>query len=182
MCAGADVQCAMQAKRFAVFALGNKTYEHFAATGKLVHKHLEALGGEPIVPVGVGDDDEDIEADFGVWLRTLLTAVQQASVFRQSDEPGGGTQKPFAYNVAILEDSSVHAAVEPRAGYLMGAGHASVPQLLPVQQVRELHGSQSERSCVHVELELGMNTFCTCIAHRCTAPQMPWPSTCIYCV
>lgn len=148
----------LQEKPFAVFALGNKTYEHFAATGKLVQKHLEVLGGDPLVPVGVGDDDDDIEADFATWLGAVLSAVQQGSVFRQSDTPGGAERQPVAYEVKVLEDNSALAAVEPRTGYAMGSGQAKVPQLLHVQHLRELHGSQSERSCVHVELELGMSS------------------------
>ena len=145
----------MQGKPFAVFALGNTTYEHFAAPGKQVHKHLEVLGGDPLVPVGLGDDDADIEEDFATWLHAVLAAVQKRAVFRSSDAPGGSTQHTVAYDVKVLEDNSVQGAAEPRAGYVMG-GNAKLPQLLPVQEVRELHGSKSERSCVHVQLDLGV--------------------------
>lgn len=144
-----------------MFALGNKTYEHFAATGKLIHKHLEVLGGNPLVPVGLGDDDADIEADYATWLQAVLPAVQKASVFRSSDAPGAA-QQVIEYDVRILADNSVQTAVDPRTGYVMGSGQAKSPQLLPVQEVRELHSSKSERSCVHVELDLGMPSALPC--------------------
>lgn len=40
-----------------VFALGNKTYEHFNAMGKYVDKRLEQLGAQRIFDLGLGDDD-----------------------------------------------------------------------------------------------------------------------------
>ena len=40
-----------------VFALGNKTYEHYNATGKFVDKKLEELGAERVFELGLGDDD-----------------------------------------------------------------------------------------------------------------------------
>lgn len=155
------LSCGMQGKPFAVFALGNTTYENFAAPGKQVHKYLEVLGGEPLVPVGLGDDDADIEEDFATWLHAVLAAVQKRSVFRSSDAPGRSAQHTVAYEVQVLEDNNVQEAVEPRAGYVMG-GNAKFPQLLPVQEVRELHGSKSERSCVHVELDLGVPSALLC--------------------
>lgn len=40
-----------------VFALGNKTYEHYNAMGKYVDKRLEDLGAKRIFDLGLGDDD-----------------------------------------------------------------------------------------------------------------------------
>ena len=40
-----------------VFALGNKTYEHYNAVGKFVDKKLEELGAERVFELGLGDDD-----------------------------------------------------------------------------------------------------------------------------
>ena len=42
---------------FQVFALGNKTYEHYNAMGKYVDRRLEELGGVRVYELGLGDDD-----------------------------------------------------------------------------------------------------------------------------
>lgn len=39
---------------FAVFALGNKTYEHYQAFGRFVNKRLEELGGKRLLEIGEG--------------------------------------------------------------------------------------------------------------------------------
>ena len=38
-----------------VFALGNKTYEHFNAMGKYVDKRLEELGATRVYDLGLGE-------------------------------------------------------------------------------------------------------------------------------
>ena len=46
--------------KYAVFGLGNKTYEHFNAMAKFVDKKLEELGGERVHVMGLGDDDANL--------------------------------------------------------------------------------------------------------------------------
>lgn len=43
--------------RYAVFGLGNKTYEHYNKVGKLLDSKLEQFGAERIFELGLGDDD-----------------------------------------------------------------------------------------------------------------------------
>lgn len=42
---------------YTVFALGNKTYEHFNEMGRLVDKKLQKMGATCIHERGEGDDD-----------------------------------------------------------------------------------------------------------------------------
>lgn len=42
---------------YAVFGLGNKTYEHYNAVGKYVDKRLTEMGGVRVCELGMGDDD-----------------------------------------------------------------------------------------------------------------------------
>uniref|UniRef100_A0A8C4NFU9 NADPH--cytochrome P450 reductase n=1 Tax=Eptatretus burgeri TaxID=7764 RepID=A0A8C4NFU9_EPTBU len=61
--------------KFAVFALGNKTYEHYNAMGKFVDKRLEELHAERVYELGLGDDDANLEEDFISWKEGFWPAV-----------------------------------------------------------------------------------------------------------
>lgn len=52
---------------FTVFALGNKTYEHYQGFGRYIDKRVEELGGNRLFERGEGDDDGNIEEDFMLW-------------------------------------------------------------------------------------------------------------------
>lgn len=45
---------------FSVFALGNKQYEHYCHTGRMVNENMEKLGARRIFEFGEGDDDGKI--------------------------------------------------------------------------------------------------------------------------
>ena len=61
---------------YAVFGLGNKTYEHFNSMAKFTDKRLKELGATRILNVGLGDDDGNIEEDFITWKEEFWTAVK----------------------------------------------------------------------------------------------------------
>ncbi|EHB08276.1 NADPH--cytochrome P450 reductase [Heterocephalus glaber] len=61
--------------KYAVFGLGNKTYEHFNAMGKYVDQRLEQLGAQRIFELGLGDDDGNLEEDFITWREQFWPAV-----------------------------------------------------------------------------------------------------------
>ena len=42
--------------RYAVFGLGNSTYEHFNAMGKVVDKKLSDMNGKRVHPLGLGEE------------------------------------------------------------------------------------------------------------------------------
>jgi NADPH-ferrihemoprotein reductase len=59
---------------YSVFALGNSQYEHYNNVGKTVFRRLGEVGGTSLHPLGLGDDDKDIEEDFGTWREGLARA------------------------------------------------------------------------------------------------------------
>merc|ERR1712142_272496 len=65
----------LEGVNFAVFGLGNKTYEHYNAIGKNMDKLLEKLGGERIYELGLGDDNENIDEHFITWQEPLWEKV-----------------------------------------------------------------------------------------------------------
>lgn len=137
-----------------MFGLGNQQYEHFNAMGKRVFKHLSTIGGKPLLALGLGDDDADIADDFATWLQALLTAVEASGLLEASQGDKGVAAVDAAYEVDFV-DESLEGCADVRQDYIMGSSHAKPPSMMPVKTVRELHGAASDRSCVHVELELG---------------------------
>lgn len=62
---------------FAVFGLGNKTYEKFCWVGKTMDKALAKFGGDRLIEVGLGDDNDNIEGDFVKWEEELWQTITQ---------------------------------------------------------------------------------------------------------
>uniref|UniRef100_A0A3P8YJH1 NADPH--hemoprotein reductase n=1 Tax=Esox lucius TaxID=8010 RepID=A0A3P8YJH1_ESOLU len=60
---------------YTVFALGNKTYEHYNAMGVYVDKRLEELGAKRVFDLGMGDDDGNLEEDFVTWREQFWPAM-----------------------------------------------------------------------------------------------------------
>eukprot|EP00560_Eucampia_antarctica_P001944 CAMPEP_0197831550 /NCGR_PEP_ID=MMETSP1437-20131217/10755_1 /TAXON_ID=49252 ORGANISM="Eucampia antarctica, Strain CCMP1452" /NCGR_SAMPLE_ID=MMETSP1437 /ASSEMBLY_ACC=CAM_ASM_001096 /LENGTH=701 /DNA_ID=CAMNT_0043434507 /DNA_START=168 /DNA_END=2273 /DNA_ORIENTATION=+ len=57
---------------YAVFGLGNKQYQFFNAMGKAADSSLEKVGANKILEIGLGDDDDDLEADFDNWKDNIM--------------------------------------------------------------------------------------------------------------
>jgi NADPH-ferrihemoprotein reductase len=79
----------LKAVRFGAFALGNKQYQHFCAMGKWVDAKVAALGGMRICPLGLGDDDDDLEGDFEKWRETLWAALLPSTAGAVAGGAGG---------------------------------------------------------------------------------------------
>lgn len=60
---------------YAVFGLGNKTYEHYNAVGVYVDARLSELNSTRVCELGLGDDDGMIEDDFMSWKEKFWTEV-----------------------------------------------------------------------------------------------------------
>lgn len=52
-----SADCDLSGISYAVFALGNKTYEHYNSFGKLVDTRMAELGATRVFELGLGDDD-----------------------------------------------------------------------------------------------------------------------------
>jgi NADPH-ferrihemoprotein reductase len=62
---------------FAVFGLGDRTYQHFNRMGKLTQASLEKLGAHPIHPLTEGDASVDIDHDYENWRDAILPMVKE---------------------------------------------------------------------------------------------------------
>lgn len=104
--------------------------------------------------LGLGDDDGDIADDFATWLEQLVSAIESSGLLKVSQPDNGTLATSASYDVEVIDSSSSNCA-DVHQGYVMGSSHAKAPSMLKVSTVRELHSAASDRSCVHVELELG---------------------------
>nr|6J79_A Chain A, Heme oxygenase 1,NADPH--cytochrome P450 reductase [Rattus norvegicus]6J79_B Chain B, Heme oxygenase 1,NADPH--cytochrome P450 reductase [Rattus norvegicus] len=137
--------------KFAVFGLGNKTYEHFNAMGKYVDQRLEQLGAQRIFELGLGDDDGNLEEDFITWREQFWPAVceffgVEASSIRQ-------------YELVVHEDMDVAKVYTGEMGRLKSYENqkppfdAKNPFLAAVTANRKLNQG-TERHLMHLELDI----------------------------
>lgn len=140
---------------YAVFGLGNKTYEHYNKVAIYVDKRLEELGANRVFELGLGDDDANIEDDFITWKDRFWPAV--------CDHFGieGGGEEVLIRQYRLLEQPEVqpdriykgeiarlHSMQNQRPPF-----DAKNPFLAPIKVNRELHKGGG-RSCMHIELSI----------------------------
>ncbi|XP_052831310.1 NADPH-dependent diflavin oxidoreductase 1 isoform X1 [Octopus bimaculoides] len=82
---------------YAVLGLGDSSYQKYNVIGKKLFRRLEQLGGEPIQPVGLGDDQHELGPDAVIdpWIQQLWQNV--LSLFPMSP---GLTQLPDDYRLS----------------------------------------------------------------------------------
>ncbi|KAH9512454.1 NADPH-dependent diflavin oxidoreductase 1 [Bulinus truncatus] len=63
--------------KFAVLGLGDSSYQKFNVVAKRLQKRLEQLGGNPLIDLGLADDQHDLGIDgvMGTWLNELWDVV-----------------------------------------------------------------------------------------------------------
>ena len=144
--------------RYAVFGLGNSTYEHFNAMGKIVDKKLEDMGGKRVHTLGIGDDDVNIEEDFVKWKEAFWTSVCEEFGLESLGDDFSMRQ----YEATILQDGDYKpervftGEVARLRSYQTQRPPFDVknPFLAPIKVNRNLHSDDSDRYCMHVEIGL----------------------------
>ncbi|KAL0842115.1 hypothetical protein ABMA28_014295 [Loxostege sticticalis] len=142
---------------YAVFGLGNKTYEHYNAVAIYLDKRLEELGATRVFELGLGDDDANIEDDFITWKDRFWPAVCEKYNIESTGEEeltrqfrlvshAAGEIPPE--NVYTGEIARLHTYQVQKPPY-----DAKNPFLAAIKVNRELHKGGG-RSCLHVELDI----------------------------
>ena len=69
---------ALSSLRHASFGLGDSSYPQFNFAAKRLNRRLEQLGSTPLLPIGLGDDQDDLgfEQALTPWLEQLWPAVE----------------------------------------------------------------------------------------------------------
>ncbi|XP_064159149.1 NADPH--cytochrome P450 reductase-like isoform X1 [Anguilla rostrata] len=140
---------------FTVFALGNKTYEHFNAMGKYVDKRLEELGAKRIFDLGMGDDDANLEEDFVSWREQFWPAVCEHFGVEATGEESSIRQ----YELEVHSDIDMSTVYTGEIGRLKSFEtqrppfDTKNPFLAPVTVNRKLNKGGS-RHLMHLELDI----------------------------
>lgn len=141
--------------KYAVFGLGNKTYEHFNAMGKYVDKRLEQLGAQRIFELGLGDDDGNLEEDFITWREQFWPAVCEHFGVEATGEESSIRQ----YELVVHTDIDAAKVYVGEMGRLKSYENqkppfdAKNPFLAAVTTNRKLNQG-TERHLMHLELDI----------------------------
>lgn len=140
---------------YAVFGLGNKTYEHYNAVAIYVDQRLEELGATRVHELGLGDDDANIEDDFITWKDKFWPSVCEYFGIESTGEDVSIRQYKLTEHVDINTDriytgevARLHSLKNQRPPF-----DVKNPFLAPIVVNRELHKS-GNRSCMHIELNI----------------------------
>lgn len=138
---------------YAVFGLGNKTYEHYNSMGKYVDSRLEELGATRVFELGLGDDDANIEEDFISWKERFWSAVCEHFKIESLGEDINLRQ----YQLVLYEDlppSVFSGEIARLNSYKTQKPPFDLknPFLSSMIASRELY--KGDRSCLHIELDI----------------------------
>lgn len=75
--------------RFAVLGLGDSSYVKFNFAAKRLNKRLAQLGGQSLIPIGLGDDQHDLGYDATVdpWIDLLFGKLLEVFPLPQGIKP-----------------------------------------------------------------------------------------------
>ena len=143
---------------YAVFGLGNKQYEHYNAMGKFIDTSIQKLGGKRIVPIGLGDDDDDLEGDFENWKdKRLWPGLKKRYVgdAASTDSKDTKTAKlPDCHHaIQYLDGPSSPDNISLQEVHL-SSKHYFTAVDCPVTLKRELRSPTDGGSTLHVEIDI----------------------------
>lgn len=144
----------LAALEFAVFGLGNRQYEHFNAMGKLVDECVGKLGAERIIPLGVGNDDDDLEGDFETWKETKLWPALKKKYIGSAVCSGKKDALPTCQFSVEYLTGAAPADSTPLGDVQNSSRHYFTSVDCPITRKVELRSPADEGSTLHVEIDI----------------------------
>lgn len=148
-------QCDLNGLNYAVFGLGNKTYEHYNEIGKYFDKRLEELNGKRLMSLGLGDDDGNIEEDFVTWMDQFWPVVcDYFGITASEQDISIRNYKLVAHDDLPIEKvfkgeiSRLNSYTRQRPPY-----DSKNPFMAPITVKRNLF-KNCDRKCLHIELDI----------------------------
>ncbi|KAJ2328586.1 hypothetical protein IWW51_001115 [Coemansia sp. RSA 2702] len=148
-----DEDTPLQEISYAMFGLGNNTYERFNHHARVVDGRLQALGATRVGERGEGDDDADIEEDFARWKEATLPLIRQHLGSTTPLESGDESPPEPTWKIA---EAAAAQRVWTKGEFFEGAvaTHDSRhPFAAPVTAAVDLTPT-ADRHVLHVEVDL----------------------------
>jgi len=143
---------------YAVFGLGNKQYEHYNNMSRFMDASLEQCGARRVAPIGLGDDDDDLEGDFETWKDnvlwpSLMEKYVKGKVVAAKKEEEGTALPPCPY---VAEYLKTDEKVEPSKATDIQTSSKHYLQAVdcPVAARRELRDPSDPGSTIHMEIDI----------------------------
>ncbi len=148
---------------YAVFGLGNKQYEHYNNMGRFIDAALEQCGARRVAPIGLGDDDDDLEGDFETWKDTVLWPslmeryIKKGAMAKASENVDGGKKSalpPCPYVVEYVQTAAEVSSAHDSSSIQTSSKHYSQAVDCPVVAHRELRDPSDPGSTIHMEIDI----------------------------
>ena len=141
---------------FCVFGLGNRQYDHFNSMGKFFDRVLVRLGANRIIPLGLGDDDNDLEGDFESWKDNQLWPSLEKKYLAGAKVPAkkSTTELPDCQYSIEYHSPGTQSKTVPIDQVHSSGRHYFDAIDCPVTTVRELRSAADGDSTVHVEINI----------------------------
>lgn len=145
----------LESLRYAVFALGNSTYEHYCAAGRQADGYLAARGAKRIGERGEGDHNKNLDEDYLSWKDGMFQVLKEELGLQEVDV---GDQADFVVKEldAASQDMStvylgeLHNRTTSNSAPVYDAKH---PYPAALVSSRELF-LDGERNCVFAEFDI----------------------------
>lgn len=94
------------AVNYAVLGMGDSSYSQFNFVAKRLNKRLQQLGGNPIIPVGLCDDQHDMGASavYLPWLTSLWSELLRLQPLPDGLSVLNESPRTFRWNVEVCAD------------------------------------------------------------------------------
>ncbi|XP_017485883.1 PREDICTED: NADPH--cytochrome P450 reductase-like [Rhagoletis zephyria] len=139
--------------RYAVFGLGNKTYEHYNKVGYYLDERLAQLGAERVFELGLGDDDGNIEEDFITWKEKFWFSICEQFGL-QTGEDISTRQYELILHDDLPQEKIFNGEIARLNSFNTQKPPFDIknPYLAPITTNRELY--KGARSCMHIEIDI----------------------------
>jgi sulfite reductase (NADPH) flavoprotein alpha-component len=131
---------------YAVFALGDRHYEHFCKYGKDLDAKLAALGANPLC--SRVDCDVDVDEPFELWKSTLISRLNEAAAGHKKGSSSPPSGRSETKRIGMEESSS---AVKTMTTATFSRDN---PLLAPLVDKRDLTHSGSSKSTLHLAFSI----------------------------